>query len=198
MYRQYAVRSICSRSELLAISTYPNQSRPAHGVVNRESHCGNHEDAFVLTKTWVSSFWFLDNPPTLPSSCQGRAAPGTTLGVELCRSLELCRQGGLFSCRALSLHFASKPFSGTAASSGLQWPFHLQGGLSTCKALSRRGLAYGSKPARLCPGEKPSHPSLQRPAAFPAFRLARLCPCTLLQCLSQALSLRHCSVQWLF
>ena len=24
------------------------------------------------------------NPPTLPSSSQGRAAPGTTFGVELC------------------------------------------------------------------------------------------------------------------
>ena len=41
---------------------------------------------------------------------------------------------------------------------------------------------------------QPPHP----PAALLAFRPARLCPCTLLQCLSQALSLRHCSVHWLF
>ena len=158
----------------------PNKSFPLHSVSRIRRPClALAKAGRRLGPPWVWSF-------AVPTLAAHRALP-TRGPFQLQSSVPpLCLKAFLRHCSVQWLFQLP------------HWPFHLQGGLSTCKALSRRGLAYGSKPARLCPGEKPSHPSPQRPAAFPAFRLARLCPCTLLQCLSHALSLRHCSVQWLF
>ena len=102
-------------------------------------------------------------PPTLPSSSPGRAAPGTTSGVELC----LCAWAV-----QTALAYGSETKPSAAASSGL----------SSCRAFAHRSFlrfrkhsraassalhaAFSYTVPRLPPA--PFKTSVQRPIAFPA------------------------------
>ena len=133
----------CEKSEPGATTElYGGQVPQNHILMQGKVKNKKRNSKWQEIKTIISSE-LLKNPPTLPSSSQGRAAPGTTLGVELCLQNHPA-QRPLKPFKALlkplrvlqQLALASWP----ALPCSVQWLFQLQS--LGCRALSWKPFSH--------------------------------------------------------